>query len=93
MKTSMTLTFTPLFLSVMAAHMSDPRPLAPPGDETVNTLPSIDDPLTRKTTTLMTQVLRCVPKGLNKDKGWKDALLMAENKGNNFHCFSIVSFY
>ena len=46
MKTSMTLTFTPLLLSVVAAHMSDPRPLAPPGDETVNTLPSIDDPLT-----------------------------------------------
>ena len=45
MKTSMTLTFTPLLLSVMAAHMSDPRPLAP-GDETVNTLPSIDDLLT-----------------------------------------------
>ena len=92
MKTSMTLTFTPLLLSVVAVHMHDPRPLAPE-DATVNTLPSIDDPLTRKTTTLMTQVLRYVPKGLNKDKGWKDALLMAENKGNNFHCFSIVSFY
>ena len=80
MKASMTMTLAPLLLSLVAAHVSDPRPLAPEDAITVNTLPSIDDPLTSENNSedpkFKKQVLIHVPKGLNKDKSWKDALLM-----------------
>ena len=80
MKTSKTLTFAPLFLSVVAsANVYEPRRLTPE-EAKVNPLLPIDDLLTPKNysedTNIEKQVLKHVPKGLNKDKGWKDAIRM-----------------
>ena len=56
--------------------MYEPRRLTPE-EAKVNALLPIDDLLTPKNysedTNIEKQVLKHVPKGLNKDKGWKDA--------------------
>ena len=79
MKTSKTLTFFPLLLSAVASNVYEPRRLTPE-EAKVNALLPIDDLLTPKNysedTHIEKQVLRHVPKGLNKDKGWKDAIRM-----------------
>ena len=80
MKTFKTLTFVPLLLfSAVGANVYEPRRLTPE-EAKVNSLLPIDDLLTPKNysedTIIEKQVLSHVPKGLNKDKGWKDAIRM-----------------
>ena len=79
MKSSKTLIFSLLSASAVAIQVYEPRRLTPE-EAKINVLLPIDDLLTPKNysedTNIEKQVLRHVPKGLNKDKGWKDAIRM-----------------
>ena len=76
MKSSKTLIFSLLSASAVAIQVYEPRRLTPE-EAKINVLLPIDDLLTPKNysedTSIEKQVLRHVPKGLNKDKGWNDA--------------------